>query len=611
MSNLPKMHKIVSRGAHIFGFIFLILGGLAISIISNSNLTSALGYAPNLAGPRVTQVSDEEEPKFLVKYPETNSTGVSSSNVRGLSPSPSPFVKITSSLNGSQLTSGILNVTGTAALSSAGNRINRVEVALDENLDTYKLATPIAPNDWSKWSVQYNIPSGVHTLTARVTDIDRKQDWNSIVVTRPMTPIDARTKIAIVSPTFTWAAYSYRGFYNFYDKHLRELSSGKNVTEDLNLLTAKIPHGPFRFYADPPTEGPYIPGGQFMISLQRHLQALAPYSLISNLEDADIHNGKILTKDGSNAYDTLILFHAEYMTQQGYENLRRFVTNGGTILFADSNGLTTKVTYDSLNDSITLVKGHNVEFNGKVASRGPPELWLDENKDWRGGNFLDAPTYINVTLTKLPFKYSNTNKTHIEEQIASNPNSKVLLNYGAVYPKDGKWKGTVGTYEYHYGEGRVIETSVFAHSLNDDPKFWSFMDHIILPRVIAPSFIVTPQTLENSDKKLQYEIFVLLHSGNKVGSVKTESLGNNNLGKVTITLEAPVAANKSDNITAIVPKALLAENVQNMVTMNDIRVLVNGKERVFKGYTDDVEFGIAVSLDSGDKEIQIVQSSGN
>lgn len=96
-----------------------------------------------------------------------------------------PVVTIRSPEDGSKLTSGIVNVTGKTLLSSNGKSIDHVEVSIDNDPDTYKLATPKSPDDWSRWSLLYNIPIGDHTLTARVTDSDGKQNWNTITVSRP------------------------------------------------------------------------------------------------------------------------------------------------------------------------------------------------------------------------------------------------------------------------------------------------------------------------------------------------------------------------------------------------------------------------------------------
>lgn len=66
----------------------------------------------------------------------------------------------------------------------------------------------------------------------------------------------AAIKVAFVRPSFTYAAYQLNGFYNFYVKHEHTIPS-KNVTTDLNLLTAKIPSEPVLIYTQKPGD---IPG---------------------------------------------------------------------------------------------------------------------------------------------------------------------------------------------------------------------------------------------------------------------------------------------------------------------------------------------------------------
>lgn len=574
--------------------------GVAIIIIGTLSIQSMMNGAFGVTIKQTIEYDNLKTPISLLSA--SSSIGFTSSDSMSL-----PTITITFPQTHSQLTSGLVNITGLSA-STGGARIDRVE--FHEIGSKYKLANPVAPGNWSKWSVLYNVASGNHTLQARVTDADGKQNWNSITVSKQMFPVDAaRTRIAIVNPTFTWGAYSYGGFYNFYNKHLKSIGNGANVTDDLNMLTHKVQHGPFRYFDRNLTQPLVTPEGKFIPTIEEHVKDIAPSSQIAHLEDVDIHDGKIFKADGSNAYDTLILFHAEYMTQQGYNNLRNFTANGGTILFAVSNSLTTEVKYDQTKDTVTLVKGHGVTFDRKAASKGPEELWRNENIEWRGGNFLDAPTFYNITLAKLPFTYDNTNKTHIEEQVASNHNDKILANYGIVYPKDGGWTDPVASYEHQYGLGRVIEISIWSHRLQNDQEFWSFIDHIILPRTIAPSYIVT-SSVGVRQQPHQHEIFALLQTGEKVGNI--QSIKGSNLGKLTINLEEPISVNANNSLMITVPKEILGNNMKNMTTINEqddnnVKVLVDGKVKTFTGFSDDIEIGIIISLSAGDKEIQIVQ----
>ena len=63
-------------------------------------------------------------------------------------------------------------------------------------------------------------------------------------------------KVALIEPTFTYAAYQNGSFYNFYAKYSNLLwdddRSIISITTDLGLLKDRpIPHGPFPFYKHP------------------------------------------------------------------------------------------------------------------------------------------------------------------------------------------------------------------------------------------------------------------------------------------------------------------------------------------------------------------------
>lgn len=79
-------------------------------------------------------------------------------------------------------------------------------------------------------------------------------------------------------------------------------------------------------------------------------------SNISVITDADVDKGLIFTKssnlenfsnNNNNAYDVIILGHQEYVTQKEYDNLRKFVANGGTMIILDGNVFYAEVRYDS------------------------------------------------------------------------------------------------------------------------------------------------------------------------------------------------------------------------------------------------------------------------
>ena len=115
---------------------------------------------------------------FLARVTALNGQAWHSVGVYGTSDTPRPIdVRITSPASNSQLPNGIVTVNGTAA----GTDISAVEVTIDGNFSGYQLAIPVAPDDWSKWSIDYNLPAGPHYFLARVTAASG-QEWDSVGV---------------------------------------------------------------------------------------------------------------------------------------------------------------------------------------------------------------------------------------------------------------------------------------------------------------------------------------------------------------------------------------------------------------------------------------------
>jgi parallel beta-helix repeat protein len=306
-------------------------------------------------------------------------------------------------------------------------------------------------------------------------------------------------RIAFVEPTFTYAAYRNGSFYNFYDKYSPQIqhSSNLSVTNDLNLIKNRpIPHEPFFYFINPTyTTIPYK--GYFDILYQH---AKKNSSMIANISDTDIHQGKIFQADGSNAYDILFLFHNEYVTQSEYNNLKRFVSNGGTIVFNQSNSLFAEVSYNNFNDSITLVDGHFWKFDGKTAKNSTGERWLNENKEWVGSNFLDVSSKLNVYFRNNPFNY-----THVEEQYVTNPKANILVNFHAYSLPDKYANATVAIYEMNYGKGKSINLGIWGPTLANNTKFLNYYDNVILPIALNESSVLNQTLFSNYAKSSSTE----------------------------------------------------------------------------------------------------------
>ena len=90
-----------------------------------------------------------------------------------------PSISITSPASGSTVPAGQVTIRGTA--SDSGSGVKTVQVRVDTG--AYVTATPVAPGDWSSWSVTVNMGSGTHRILPRATDNAGNQNWNSIYVT--------------------------------------------------------------------------------------------------------------------------------------------------------------------------------------------------------------------------------------------------------------------------------------------------------------------------------------------------------------------------------------------------------------------------------------------
>jgi N,N-dimethylformamidase beta subunit-like, C-terminal len=273
-------------------------------------------------------------------------------------------------------------------------------------------------------------------------------------------------KIGLVAPTFTAAAYEGY-FYQFYSLYA-QTPAGKNVTTNLDYLTAKVP-------------GLNTPASAFaMLKLVSDIGWLTPDSNVTVISDADVNRGSIFTETGNgrninngdvvNPYGVIILGHQEYVTQNEYDNLRKFVVNGGTMIVLDGNVFYAQVKYDSQENTVTLVKGHGWAFNGKSAWKSVNERWKNETAQWVGSNYfcdLCVRSYSNDPFGYLPH----------EEQYVTNPHDIILLNYGANPPRLGH---VVATYEHNYGKGKVIALGIYSDDIITNGKFQRFLDSLLV-----------------------------------------------------------------------------------------------------------------------------------
>jgi hypothetical protein len=223
-----------------------------------------------------------------------------------------------------------------------------------------------------------------------------------------------------------------------------------------------------------------------MLELIRNLKWATPQSNITVITDADVDSDGIFLKNGSNGYDVVILGHQEYVTQREYDNFKRFVSNGGTMIILDGNVFYAEVNYDNSTKTIRLVKGHGWAFNGKSAWKSIGERWANETAMWVGSNYLCYS--CDITFTNNPFRY-----IHHEENYVTNPNDIILLDYNATdknnatdYNYKTDIRHVIATYELNYGRGKVIALGIYSDDIIANGKFDRFLDSLLLqygPRI--------------------------------------------------------------------------------------------------------------------------------
>jgi hypothetical protein len=310
-----------------------------------------------------------------------------------------------------------------------------------------------------------------------------------------------KTNIAIIRPTFTAAAYD-NAFYIFY-KLNANATFGRNFTKNIGLLSNTI--------NDNIISAASIGSSKAAIDyLLGHIQWLMPKSNITVMADEDVHDGYIFKKeDGNsssnsnshNAYDIIILGHQEYATQKEYDNLKKFVTNGGTLFLIDGNTLYAEVKYDNKTKTVTLAKGHNWAFNDKSAWRSIDERWNDDISKWIGSKTIGNS--VDIIFGNNPFGYG-----HREEQYITNPKDKILLDYNASViahynkvnidgpknstmtyhrnvtkvppPQNNTTEMKIATYQLDYGKGKVISLGIYADDIMKNYRFNKFLDSLLL-----------------------------------------------------------------------------------------------------------------------------------
>ena len=342
----------------------------------------------------------------------------------------------------------------------------------------------------------FDSPGSYRILTRAIDTEGNEAAWDETTVNVPFFLPHQGNTVAFVRPTFTEAAYSPNGFYTFYDKYDESVGEGVNVTKDLYMLTTTLPISVsgglpvdvdrvnvFKNWTNltaiTPTEEDQ---NETWTPLLPNLKNAEPSATFTIIRDEDVHDGHIFKPDGTNAFNVLFLVHNEYVTQSEYDNLKRFVSNGGTLVFVDANTLYAEVHLDKARHTATLVKGHGWEYDGNAARKSVDERWFNESREWKGSNYIINSISDRISFANNPFNY-----THFEEDFVNNPKDKIMIDYqikfppiylhnnylppGIKSPKDIK----VAAYQLDYGKGKVVALGLFGQIRANNPAFTKFL----------------------------------------------------------------------------------------------------------------------------------------
>lgn len=466
-----------------------------------------------------------------------------------------------------------------------------------------KSATPINPGDWSKWSVKITIPDEQeYRFLVEVTDSIGNENWAEVRINSPFTNVEDdnlaieqnKTRIAFVDPTFTNGAYNEDSFYFFYTKY-KETSSMQEVTTDVNLLTGEVS---------------FNPDTKFFMPLFEIVQKFSPDSHVSIIGDDEIHHGQIFQKNGTNSYQALFLLHDEYVTQESYDNLQKFVKNGGVLVLLDSNIFYAEVLFNEKDCSVTLVKGHDWEFDGQVAKMSVSERYAEENTMWVGSNFI-----INDIKDKVIFENNPFNYIHFEENHLTNSNAEVLIDYKAKFAQeiDNKEKNpllveglfkneitysdqgiTVATYELQSGQGKVIMMGLYGQKLTNNPEFQTFFEKIILPRALSQNYKLI-------DSGEEFDIYWKMPKGN-ITNIELEKETKSLVIEINTNNEVEPILDK--NILLItIPKNLI--DAPTPTNHADFKVYVDENQVKYFQTADDMERSIEIPVQDDSRKIII------
>ena len=160
---------------------------------------------------------------------------------------------------------------------------------------------------------------------------------------------DAKNKPLVIIPTFTASAYSEPGFYTFYRGECDTELHGM-LFRDSDCLTVEI-----------------LSKDNLQYTSSSNAVQILELLGYESITDMELHtNPSIL-----NEYDKIIVLHNEYVSKIMFDA----ITSHNNVIFLYPNALYAEVQVDIINNTITLIRGHNY-----------PDLTISNGFDWENDN---------------------------------------------------------------------------------------------------------------------------------------------------------------------------------------------------------------------------------
>ena len=196
---------------------------------------------------------------------------------------------------------------------------------------------------------------------------------------------DAKNKPLVIIPTFTASAYAEPGFYTFYRGECDTELHGM-LFRDSDCLTVEI-----------------LSKDNLQYSSSSNAVQILELLGYESITDMELHTNPSILDE----YDKIIVLHNEYVSKIMFDA----ITSHNNVIFLYPNALYAEVQVDIINNTITLIRGHNY-----------PDLTISNGFDWENDN-------------THPFEYDNECKNWEFYSTNGMPNG-YMLN---CFPENKIW----------------------------------------------------------------------------------------------------------------------------------------------------------------------------